>query len=84
MEYKIVWLEWTDKDGKELQDFKDTLPNPKHTGGDCYGGKEIECYDTFEAKDIKEAKRKVKELFYEVEIFTVFENGERVFTEEDV
>lgn len=85
MKYKIVWIENTDSTGKELKDFMETLPNPKQTGGDCYGGTEIECYDTFEAKDIEEAKKKIEELFNAVEVFAVFDDkGNRAFTEEDL
>ena len=84
MKYKIVWIENTDSTGRELKEFMNGLPNPKITGGDCYGGTEIECSDTFEAKDIEEAKKKVDELFDAVEVFTVFDNkGNRAFTEED-
>jgi len=84
MKLEIVWLEYTDKEGKELKEFMKTLSNPKYTGGEL-GGTEIECFDTFEAETIEEAKKKVKKDFFEVEIFTVLdENNNRVFTEEDL
>ena len=86
--FKIYWLENTEKTGKELKDFMETLPNPKITGTYPFSDEltEIECYDVFEAKNIEEAKKKIKEDYYEVEIFTVFDNdsGERLFTEEDM
>lgn len=85
MKYQIIWIENTDRTGKELKEFMATLPNPKITGGDCYGGTEIECYDTFEAKDIKGAKKKIEELFNAVEVFTCFDDKmNMVFTEEDL
>jgi len=46
----------------------------------------LENTSVFEAKNIEEAKKKIKEDYYEVEIFTVFDNDsdEILFTEEDV
>ena len=85
MKYKIVWIENTDTTGKQLKEFKEGLPNPKVTGGDCFGGTEIECFDYIEAKNIEEVKKKIKEEFCEVEIFTLFDNEmKRVLTEEDL
>ena len=82
MKYKIIWIENTDRVEKELKEFMKTLPNPKITGGDCFGGTEIECFDTFEAKDIEEAKKIVDRDFNAVEIFCVFdEKGNRAFNE---
>jgi len=85
-EFKILWLEFTDKTGEDLKKFMSYLPNPKITGH--YGEEtitEIECFDIFEAIDIKSAKSVIKEDYYEGEIFTMFnaKTRERLFTEED-
>ena len=87
MKFKICWLEFTDRLGKELKEFLETLPNPKITGTYPYDEQvEIECVDYFPAKNIKEAIKFVAEAYCDVEIFTVFnaETGERLFTEEDL
>ena len=87
MRFKICWTEFTDKTGKELEDFMQSLPNPRVTGAYYtfdQDNKEIECTDYFGAKNIEEAIKKVSA--YDVEIFTVFnaKTGQRLFTEEDL
>ncbi len=86
MKCKIVWFEYhicvDEEDEKELLDM---LP----IGSRIISGDEdlvgFECIDTFEADNIEEAKKIVKEDYNEVEIFGVVnaDTGERLFTEED-
>lgn len=88
MKYKICWFEFTDRTGDELKDFLETLPNPVIKGQDCFDESRlaIECTDTFEAKNIKEAIKLVGETYCDVEIFTALDakTGKRLFTEEDL
>jgi len=81
--YKIVWLENTILEGKELKEFLEYLPNPKITCDDS-NGTEIECHDFIKAKDIKELKKIIQEDYDEVVIFTVFLGKKRILTEEDM
>lgn len=81
--YKIIWLENSTLEGKELKAFLDTLPNPDITG-EFMGGNEIECYDFIKAKDIRELKKIIREDYSEAEIFSVFLGKKRILTEEDM
>lgn len=82
--FKIVWYEYF----SDMQDYKENANIPithKHTGYMKGYGEEFECWDFFEARNIKEAKKIVEDDYYAVDFFTVFDKKKnRVFTEEDI
>jgi hypothetical protein len=94
--YKIMWLEyhnpinWSEKEDYDdgIEQLKKLLPpktNIHLDPNENDGWVECECVDTFNAKNLKEAKKKASE--YDIGdsgVFTVFNKGKRVFTEEDI
>ena len=89
MKCKIIWLEYhLCIDKAEEQEILESLPiGSRITGTNPYDKESIEfdCVDYFEAENIEEAKRIVKEDYNEVETFNVSnaDTWENLFTEED-
>jgi len=98
MKFQIHWIEWhnpynwsddnisaVEEYANGIKNILDSLPNSKHSNTADDGWIEVECFDTFEADNLTEAKIKAKEYDCGTEqIFTVTdENRNRLFTEED-
>ena len=96
--YKIYWYEyhnpgnWADRQEGDIEEegikniMSDFSPESKWNYDGDDGWIEVQAVDTFEARDIIEAKKKA--MGYECgesNIFTVYdEYGNRLFTEEDL
>jgi len=84
MKYTILWLEYFE-DMEKYEKMKGYLPKKQKCTGDGLMGIEFEVEDTFEAKDIEEAKQVIRDEYYEVEVFVVFDDKRnKVFTDEDM
>ena len=92
MKFTIIWYEYhnplnwgkTEKEG--INNILDSFPwdSWQYDGDD--GWIEVSCKETFTAEDIEKAKEYVRNN-YEVDIFSVFANGEysdAIFTEENL
>jgi hypothetical protein len=89
MKFKICWFQFHEFDTEEeAKEYLDYLPEGTRLTGysEVEGGYEYECINTFEAKGIEEAERRIAKDSSGIEIFAVFnaDTGERLFTEEDI
>ena len=89
MKFIIYWTEchnpdnWGDTREEGIKNICDSLPTKSWANDSNDGWIRVECEDTFEAENIKEAKKYVEDNYEDVVVFNVY-IADIQFTEEDL